>query len=75
MSSTPTPSLPSLDFDCIGPGLESPFPDVRLPNQTGRIVDLHVVRAIRPALVVLYRSAHLRTSTKSPTHYCPTRAV
>jgi hypothetical protein len=57
MSSTPTPSLPSLDFDRIGPGLESRFPDIRLRDQTGRIVDLHTERADRPALVVFYRSA------------------
>ena len=57
MSSTPTRSLPSLDFDRIGPGLESRFPDIRLPDQTGRIVDLHTERADRPALVVFYRSA------------------
>ena len=57
MSSTPTPSLPSLDFDRIGPGLESRFPDIRLPDQTGRIIDLHTVRGDRPALVVFYRSA------------------
>ena len=57
MSSTPTRSLPSLDFDRIGPGLESRFPDIRLSDQTGVIVDLHKVRADRPALVAFYRSA------------------
>ncbi len=57
MSSTPTPLLPTLDFGRIGPSLGSRFPDVRLPDQTGKIVDLHAVRANRPALVVFFRSA------------------
>lgn len=57
MSSTPTPPLPSLDFARIGPSVGAHFPDIRLPDQTGAIVDLHVVRANRPALVVFYRSA------------------
>ena len=57
MSSMPIPSLPPLDFDRIGPGLESRFPDIRLSDQTGGIVDLHTARADRPALVVFYRSA------------------
>ena len=57
MSSTPTPSLPLLDFDRIGPGLQSRFPDIRLPDRTGSIVNLHTARADRPALVVFYRSA------------------
>jgi hypothetical protein len=57
MSSTPTPSLPLLDFARIGPVLGSRLPDIRLPDQTGKIVDLHAVRADRPALVVFYRSA------------------
>ena len=57
MSSTPTPPLPSLDFARIGPSVGAQFPDIRLPDQTGGIVDLHVVRANRPALVVFYRSA------------------
>ena len=57
MTSTPKPSLPSLDFARIGPGLEWRFPDIRLSDQTGGIVDLHTARADRPALVVFYRSA------------------
>jgi peroxiredoxin len=35
----------------------SRFPDIRLRDQTGAIVDLHAVRANRPALVVFFRSA------------------
>jgi hypothetical protein len=34
-----------------------PFPDVRLLDQHGRLVDLDAARAGRPALVVLFRSA------------------
>jgi len=33
------------------------FPDMRLPHQTGRVVDLHAERNGRPALIVVYRSA------------------
>jgi hypothetical protein len=57
MSSIPTPALPSIDFARIGPSVGSNFPDIQLPDQAGNIVDLHVVRANRPALVVFYRSA------------------
>jgi peroxiredoxin len=51
------PQLPVLDFSRIGPAAGSRFPDVRLPDQTGRTVDLHAQRAGRRALVVVYRSA------------------
>jgi peroxiredoxin len=54
---TTSPSLPVLDFRAIGPALGARFPDLQLPDQTGRLVDLHQNRAGRPALVVLYRSA------------------
>jgi hypothetical protein len=54
---TNSPTLPVLDFDRIGPAAGSPFPDVRLPDQTGRTVDLHAERKGRRALVVVYRSA------------------
>jgi hypothetical protein len=57
MSSTPPPSLPSLDFADIGPRVGTRFPDVRLPNQHGQLVDLNTARAGRPALVVFFRSA------------------
>jgi peroxiredoxin len=40
-----------------GPGIGERFPDVRLPDQTGAIVDLHRARNGRPALIVFYRSA------------------
>jgi peroxiredoxin len=54
---TVTPQLPVLDFGRIGPAVGSRFPDVRLPDQTGRVVDLHAQRRGRRALVVVYRSA------------------
>ena len=54
---TSSPSLPALDFLTIGPSLGTRCPDIRLPDQTGRRVDLHVDRAGQPALVVFYRSA------------------
>jgi len=49
--------LPPRDFATIGPRQGQRFPDVRLPDQTGRLVDLHAHRAGLPALVVFYRSA------------------
>jgi peroxiredoxin len=49
--------LPPRDFTTIGPKEGQRFPDVRLPDQTGALVDLHERRAGRPALVVFYRSA------------------
>jgi peroxiredoxin len=51
------PGLPALDFDRIGPQVGSRFPDLRLADQTGRLIDLHAERAGRRALVVVYRSA------------------
>ena len=49
--------MPTLDFTTIGPAVGERFPDVRLPDQTGQIVDLHAARAGRRALVVFHRSA------------------
>jgi len=49
--------LPPRDFNAIGPKEGLRFPDVRLPDQSGGLVDLHEQRAGRPALVVFYRSA------------------
>lgn len=45
------------DFTRIGPAEGQRFPEVILPDQTGRTVDLHGARADRRALVVFYRSA------------------
>jgi peroxiredoxin len=49
--------LPPRDFSKVGPNEGERFPDVRLPDQTGRIVDLHPARAGRKAMVVFHRSA------------------
>lgn len=51
------PPLPQLDPDAIGPAVGERFPDVVLPDQHGRLVDLHRHRAGRPALFVVHRSA------------------
>lgn len=50
-------TLPPIDFNAVGPTVGEPFPEVRLPDQHGRIVDLYAARAGRQALVVFYRSA------------------
>ena len=50
------PLLPR-DFSKIGPNEGERLPDVVLPDQTGRSVDLHAARAGRKAIVVFYRSA------------------
>jgi peroxiredoxin len=49
--------LPPRDFSKIGPNEGDRFPDVVLPDQTGRAVDLHAARAGRKTIVVFYRSA------------------
>jgi peroxiredoxin len=54
---TSSPALPVVDFGSIGPAIGTTFPDVRLPDQTGRVVDLHAERNGRRALIVVYRSA------------------
>ena len=54
---TVTPQLPVVEFSSVGPSVGSRFPDIRLPDQTGRLVDLHAERGARRALVVFYRSA------------------
>jgi peroxiredoxin len=54
---TLAPQLPVVDFSRIGPTVGSRFPDIRLPDQTGRLMDLHAARGHRRALVVIYRSA------------------
>jgi peroxiredoxin len=50
-------ALPPRDFTRIGPTEGQRFPDFSLPDQTGRMVDLHGARAGRRALVVFHRSA------------------
>lgn len=50
-------ALPKIDFEEIGPAVGTRFPDVRLPNQRGDLVDVHRDRGGRRALVVFIRSA------------------
>jgi len=45
------------DYSQRGPAVGERFPDIRLPDQTGGLVDLHAARQGRQALVVFYRSA------------------
>ncbi len=52
-----TVNYPVVDFDRIGPLPGSRFPDVTLPDQRGRLVDLHQERNGRRAVVVFHRSA------------------
>jgi peroxiredoxin len=47
----------SRNYSDIGPAIGARFPDFRLPDQGGRLIDLHEARAGRPAVVVFYRSA------------------
>lgn len=53
----PAVGLPDVDFSTIGPQVGDRFPDVVLPDQTGRLIDLHEHRADRKGLVVVHRSA------------------
>ena len=52
---TPHDRFPSIDFTVIGPAVGERFPDVVLPDQAGRAVDLHQVRGSRRALILFYR--------------------
>jgi len=45
------------DFSRIGQNEGEGFPDIRLPDQSGHPVNLHMARAGRKAIVVFYRSA------------------
>ena len=49
--------LPPRDFRTIGPNEGERLPEIRLPDQTGAVVDLHATRAGRRAVVVFHRSA------------------
>lgn len=55
--STQQASFPATDFTRIGPSVGTRFPEVTLPDQHGRLVELHAARAARPAVVVFHRSA------------------
>ena len=50
-------TFPHTDFSRVGPSLGDTFPDVTLPEQHGRAVNLHAERGERRALVVFHRSA------------------
>lgn len=50
-------NLPEIDFGDVGPRTGERFPDVRLPDQHGKLVDLHDLRGTRRAVVVFYLSA------------------
>ena len=54
---TQSPEFPAIDFTHIGPEVGFPFPDVTLPDQHGRLVDLHAARAGKRALIAFERSA------------------
>lgn len=52
------PVLPTIDFTRVGPAVGERFPDLRLPDQHGQLVDLHRDRGRRRALIIFFRSAH-----------------
>jgi hypothetical protein len=47
----------TIDFTHIGPVVGEYFPDVSLPDQQGKTIDLHQTRAGRRAVVLFHRSA------------------
>jgi hypothetical protein len=49
--------IPEIEVMSLGPVIGQRFPDVVLPDQTGKPVSLHQRRAGRRALVVFHRSA------------------
>ena len=51
-------TLPVIDFSQVGPTVGERFPDVRLPDQTGRPRGLHDYRDGHRLLFVVHRSAH-----------------
>ena len=56
-TSTQHASFPATDFTRIGPPIGARFPDLRLPDQHGRVLDLHAARGTRKAAIVFHRSA------------------
>ncbi len=46
-----------IDFTHIGPAVGEYFPDVSLPEQQGKLINLHQTRAGRRAVVLFHRSA------------------
>lgn len=53
----PAAGLPEVDFSEVGPAVGERFPNLVLPDQKSRQIDLHRDRSGRPALVVFHRSA------------------
>lgn len=49
--------IPGCEYLGVGPEVGTRFPEIVLPDQRGRLVDLHADRGSRRALVVFYRSA------------------
>jgi len=47
----------TVDYRGIGPKIGAAFPRLRLPDQSGNVVDVHAARGGRRAAVVFYRSA------------------
>jgi len=45
------------DFSAAGPRVGERFPDIVLPDQSGRLINLHEFKHDRDALVVVHRSA------------------
>ena len=41
----------------IGPPIGTLFPDLRMSDQSGALIDLHAARGGRRALIVFHRSA------------------
>ena len=50
-------TLPAIDFSGVGPAVGRRFPDVSLPDQSGRLCDLHDHRDGHKLLFVVHRSA------------------
>jgi peroxiredoxin len=45
------------DYTQAGPQVGERFPDVRLPDQSGEMVNLHEARRGKRAIIVFHRSA------------------
>ncbi len=48
--------MTGIDYSERGPRVGEPFPNIRLPDQRGTLVDLHALRGDRRAVVVFNRS-------------------
>ena len=54
-SRDPQPAF--VDYEKVGPEIGTRFPDITLPDQTGRLFHLHADRETDRAIVVFHRSA------------------